>query len=134
MGENQLKGGFHGLSPDVIAAGISTFTGAGRRMEFKGVLKDCAVRVPVYDDFGHHPSEVDGCDEVFFADIYAARETNTYGVTSEQLADRIAHASYTPDWDALKTYLCDTALDGDLLIIMGAGDIAKFAEAIAKPE
>ncbi len=162
-----------GLSPDVIAAGISSFTGAGRRMEFKGYLKDCTVRVPVYDDFGHHPSEIrttlegayrlrsggrlrcvyqphtfsrtaelfedfvtafDVCDEVFFADIYAARETNTYGVTSKQLADRIAHASYTPDWDALKTYLCDTAQDGDLLIIMGAGDIAKFADIIAKPE
>lgn len=159
-----------GLSPDVIAAGISSFVGAGRRMEFKGFLKDCPVQVPVYDDFGHHPSEIrttlegahrmdcrrlrcvyqphtfsrtaelfedfvtafDACDEVYFADIYAARETNTYGVTSEQLAQRIPHASYAPDRDALLTHLQNTSRNGDLLIIMGAGDIAAFADTIAK--
>ncbi len=159
-----------GLSPDVIAAGLSTFTGAGRRMEFKGYLKDSPVRVPVYDDFGHHPSEIrttlegahrinchrlrcvyqphtysrtaelfedfvtafDACDEVYFVDIYAARETNTYGVASSQLADRIAHASYAPDRDALLAHLKSTALEGDLLLIMGAGDIAALAEAAVK--
>ena len=159
-----------GLSPDVISAGISSFVGAGRRMEFKGYLKDCPVQVPVYDDFGHHPSEIrttlegahrmecrrlrcvyqphtfsrtaelfedfvtafDACDEVYFADIYAARETNTYGVSSEQLAKRIPHASYAPDRDALLTHLQNTSRDGDLLIIMGAGDIAAFADTIAK--
>ncbi len=159
-----------GLTPDVIAAGLSTFTGAGRRMEYKGKLKNCPVPVPVYDDFGHHPSEIrttlegarrmgsgrlrcvyqphtysrtaelfedfvgafDGCDEVYFIDIYAARETNTYGVTSEQLADRIPHASYAPDRDALLAHLQATAKEGDLLLIMGAGDIAAFAEAAAE--
>ena len=159
-----------GLSPDVIAAGLSNFTGADRRMEFKGYLKSCAIRIPVYDDFGHHPSEIrttlagarrmdcsrlrcvyqphtysrtaelfedfvtafDGCDEVFFVDIYAARETNTYGVTSEQLADRIPHASYFADREALCSHLLTTAREGDLLIVMGAGDIAAFAEGIAE--
>lgn len=159
-----------GLAPDVIAAGLSNFTGAGRRMEFKGYLRGCPVRVPVYDDFGHHPSEIrttlegarrmdckrlrcvyqphtysrtaelfedfitafDNCDEVCFADIYAARETNTYGVSSAQLAERIAHASYIPEWDALQEHLCRTAQEGDLLVIMGAGDIAKFADTIAE--
>ncbi len=162
-----------GLTPDVIAAGLSNFTGAGRRMEFKGYLKDCAVRVPVYDDFGHHPSEIrttlegahrmnssiggrlrcvyqphtysrtaelfedfvtafDGCDEVYLSDIYAARETNTYGVTSEQLAKRIPHAVYAPDRDALLSHLQTTAKEGDLLVVMGAGDIAAFADTIAE--
>jgi len=159
-----------GLTPEVISAGISSFVGAGRRMEFKGYLKDCPVHVPVYDDFGHHPSEIrttlegahrmncrrlrcvyqphtysrtaelfddfvtafDHCDEVYFTDIYAARETNTYDVSSEQLANRIPHASYAPDHDALLTHLQNTSLDGDLLIIMGAGDIAAFADTIAK--
>ena len=164
-----------GLTPEVISAGISSFVGAGRRMEFKGYLRDCSVRVPVYDDFGHHPSEIrttlegahrlktgsadcrrlrcvyqphtysrtaelfedfvtafDHCDEVYFADIYAARETNSYGVSSEQLADRIPHASYAPDRDALLTHLQNTSRDGDLLIIMGAGDIAAFADSAAE--
>ena len=154
----------------MIASGLSTFTGAGRRMEYKGKLKMCPADVSVYDDFGHHPSEIrttlegarrmgsgrlrcvyqphtysrtaelfedfvgafDGCDEVYFIDIYAARETNTYGVTSEQLADRIPHASYAPDRDALLAHLQATAKEGDLLLIMGAGDIAAFAEAAAE--
>ena len=161
-----------GLDPDVIAAGLSTFTGAGRRMEYKGTLKNCDVRVPVYDDFGHHPSEIrttlagarrmdcrrlrcvyqphtysrtaelfedfvtafGDCDEVCFVDIYAARETNTYGVSSSQLADRIPHASYFADRDELCSYLLSTAKEGDLLVIMGAGDIASMADAIAEKE
>lgn len=160
-----------GLAPAVISEGLSTFTGAGRRMEFKGYLRNCPNRVPVYDDFGHHPSEIrttlegahrmncqrlicvyqphtysrtaelfedfvtafDGCDAVYFADIYAARETNTYGVSSSQLADRIAHAVYAPDREALTAHLCATAQKGDLILIMGAGDIAAFADAIADP-
>ena len=159
-----------GISPEVISGGLSTFTGAGRRMEYKGHLTDCAVSVPVYDDFGHHPSEIvttlegarrmncrrlrcvyqphtfsrtaelcedfvgafDVCDEVYFADIYAARETNTYGVSSAQLAARIPHAAYAPDWDALLSHLRETSEEGDLLVIMGAGDIARFADTIAE--
>lgn len=158
-----------GIDAQTIADGLSTFTGAGRRMEFKGYLKDCPVRVPVYDDFGHHPSEVrttlegarrmncrrlrcvyqphtysrtaelfdafcsafDACDEVIFADIYAAREDNTYGVSSEQLANRIPHAKYDPDFAHILAYLQKSAADGDMLVIMGAGDIAKFADSAA---
>ena len=163
-----------GLTPEEIASGLSTFVGAGRRMEYKGKLKNCPADVAVYDDFGHHPSEIrttlegarrmscrteggrlrcvyqphtysrtaelfedfvgafDACDEVYFLDIYAARETNTYGVFSSQLADRIPHAAYAPDRDALFAHLCSTSQDGDMLVIMGAGDIAKFADAIAE--
>lgn len=161
-----------GLSPDEISSGLSTFTGAGRRMEYKGKLKNCPADVVVYDDFGHHPSEIrttlegarrmncrrlrcvyqphtysrtaelfedfvgafDACDEVYLADIYAARETNTYGISSAQLADRIPHAVYAPDLDALRAHLCRVTEDGDMLVIMGAGDIAKFADMIAEKE
>ncbi|MBP3917647.1 MAG: UDP-N-acetylmuramate--L-alanine ligase [Clostridia bacterium] len=159
-----------GIDADTIASGLSSFTGAGRRMEYKGHLRDCAVKVPVYDDFGHHPSEIkttlegarrmhcrrlrcvyqphtysrtaglfdafctafDACDEVIFVDIYAARETNTFGVSSEQLAAKIPHAAYDPDLAHLYSYLKESSQEGDLLVIMGAGDIAKFAEQIAE--
>ncbi|MBQ8576560.1 MAG: UDP-N-acetylmuramate--L-alanine ligase [Clostridia bacterium] len=158
-----------GIEKETIEAGLATFTGAGRRMEFKGYLRDCPHRVPVYDDFGHHPSEImttldgarrmnftrlrcvyqphtysrtaelfedfcrafEACDEVIFADIYAAREENVYGISSEQIAERIPHAKYDPDWEHLLAYLQKTSQDGDMLLIMGAGDIAKFAERIA---
>jgi UDP-N-acetylmuramate--alanine ligase len=43
-----------GASPDSLAEGLRTFTGAGRRME---LIADTAG-VIVYDDYGHHPTEV----------------------------------------------------------------------------
>ena len=43
-----------GLSGEDIARGLATFRGAARRMEFKGRLSGATV----YDDYGHHPTEV----------------------------------------------------------------------------
>ena len=43
-----------GLSPREIATGLSHFTGATRRMEWKGYLNGGEV----YDDYGHHPTEI----------------------------------------------------------------------------
>jgi UDP-N-acetylmuramate--alanine ligase len=43
-----------GASPEALAAGLRTFPGAGRRME---LIADTAG-VIVYDDYGHHPTEV----------------------------------------------------------------------------
>ena len=43
-----------GALPDSLVAGLATFSGAGRRME---LIADTAG-VIVYDDYGHHPTEV----------------------------------------------------------------------------
>jgi UDP-N-acetylmuramate--alanine ligase len=43
-----------GADPDALADGLRTFVGAGRRME---LIADTA-RVTIYDDYGHHPTEV----------------------------------------------------------------------------
>lgn len=43
-----------GVSPKCIAAGLSKFTGVGRRFEYKGDFNGAKV----YDDYAHHPSEV----------------------------------------------------------------------------
>jgi UDP-N-acetylmuramate--alanine ligase len=43
-----------GAAPDGLAVGLRTFTGAGRRMER---IADTAG-VTVFDDYGHHPTEV----------------------------------------------------------------------------
>jgi UDP-N-acetylmuramate--alanine ligase len=43
-----------GAAPEALAAGLRTFPGAGRRME---LIADTAG-VIVYDDYGHHPTEV----------------------------------------------------------------------------
>lgn len=64
-----------------------------------------------------------------FADIYAARETNIYGVSSEKLA-KAAGGLYLPTLDAIASYLKSELRAGDLLIVMGAGDIIKLDELI----
>ena len=43
-----------GLDPEKIAQGLSKFRGAKRRMEYKGTINEALV----FDDYGHHPTEV----------------------------------------------------------------------------
>ncbi len=66
------------------------------------------------------------CDEVVFVDIYAARETNTYGVSSALLAKKAGeHARYAGSFEAAAEIIKQEAKDGDIAIIMGAGDVYK---------
>ncbi len=43
-----------GIDPERAAAGLSSFSGAARRFEFRGESRG----VRVYDDYAHHPTEV----------------------------------------------------------------------------
>lgn len=73
-------------------------------------------------------------DEVILADIYAARETDTLGVSSADIADRIkklgGSARYIPSFDEIETFILENCQQGDLLITMGAGDIVKVGEKL----
>ena len=163
-----------GIPWEAILSGLSHYIGAGRRMERKGEVNGAAV----YDDYGHHPTEVkatlegakalctaehpdsrlicvfqphtysrtaslypqfltafEAADEVLLLDIYAARESNTYGISSEGMADDInaagtakAHYCATPD-QAAET-LRHMARKGDSIVIMGAGDVIRVTEAL----
>ncbi len=71
-------------------------------------------------------------DEVILADIYAARETDTLGVSSKDIADRIealgTKAHYLGSFDEIEKFILENCINGDLLITMGAGDIVKVGE------
>lgn len=75
-------------------------------------------------------------DFVVLADIYAARETNTYGVSSADLQKKIQELGttcYLPgDFEAIENFLKKNCINGDLLITMGAGDIYKVGEDLLK--
>ena len=150
-----------GISADDIVAGLAAFKGAKRRMEYKG--KICGAEV--YDDYGHHPTEIAAtlkgakatakgrlicvfqphtysrtaaladkfaecfadADKVIFADIYAAREDNVYGISSQRLAELVGDkAMYGESFDAIAATLKDIAQEGDTVVVMGAGDIFKL--------
>ncbi len=68
-------------------------------------------------------------DEVIFADIYAARETDTMGVSSSSLAEA-AGGKYFDSFVKIADYVAKTAKSGDLVITMGAGDVYKVGDLL----
>ena len=151
-----------GLDPEKIARGLARFHGAKRRMEYKGKVNGALV----YDDYGHHPTEVattldgvakrddverlfcvfqphtytrtyalmddfassfDSVDGVYVADIYPARETDDLGISGKTLAIRIGEkAEYISGFENLAKEIHSTLTEGDVLVVMGAGDIYKL--------
>lgn len=71
-------------------------------------------------------------DKIVLADIYAARETDTLGVSSDLLCQKLRDmgrdAWYFPTFDEIETFLLENCIPGDLLITMGAGDVVKIGE------
>ena len=73
-------------------------------------------------------------DHVVLADIYAAREKNTIGISSDDLRKEIEKSGtdvhYFPSFGEIEDYLLTHCVDGDLLITMGAGDIVTVGEEL----
>lgn len=71
-------------------------------------------------------------DTVILADIYAAREKNTLGVSSLDLKREIEKLGkicyYFPSFAQIEEFLIKNSIHGDMLITMGAGDIVKVGE------
>ena len=73
-------------------------------------------------------------DHVVLADIYAARETDNLGISSQNLQARIQElgtpCEYFPTFDEIENFLLNNCEAGDLLITMGAGDVVKIGEQL----
>lgn len=69
-------------------------------------------------------------DKVLLADIYAAREKNTIGITSQILSDGIPGAEYIPSFEGLAARLNELMQPHDLVLTMGAGDIYRVGEML----
>lgn len=163
-----------GIPHTAILSGLEHYVGAGRRMERKGEVNGATV----YDDYGHHPTEVratlagakalctaqneggrlicvfqphtysrtaslysefltafEAADTLILLDIYAARETNTFGVTSEGLCTDLNattpdKARYCPTPDDAVAAIFALARPGDSVVIMGAGDVIRVTERL----
>lgn len=85
------------------------------------------------DDFAAALSKA---DIVILADIYAAREKNTIGITSLDLKSKIdalgTECIYEPDFSKIEKYVLDNCHEGDLVITMGAGNIVEVGENLLK--
>lgn len=71
-------------------------------------------------------------DIVVLADIYAAREKNTIGISSKDLLAELQkngqESYYFPSFDKIETFLSEKCINNDLLITMGAGDVYLIGE------
>ena len=75
-------------------------------------------------------------DHVILADIYAARETDTLGVSSEDIAkalsERGVDSYYFSSFKEIEDFCLKKCQKGDLLITMGAGDVVNIGEDLLK--
>jgi len=75
-------------------------------------------------------------DKVIVTDVYAAREKNIYGVSSEDLYKKLKEAGveceYISQFEKIAEYVLKTAQKGDIVATIGAGDVNKCIELILK--
>ena len=74
--------------------------------------------------------ELKKADVVVLAEIYAARESNTIGISSADLAARIPGSIYCETLQDVTETLAQIVRDGDIVVTMGAGDIFRAGEAL----
>lgn len=67
-------------------------------------------------------------DRVVLSEIMGGREYNTYGVCTEDLAQRIEGCRWFPEFPEIARYVMDNAGEGDLVITLGCGDVYKCAK------
>lgn len=87
----------------------------------------------LFDEFAEALSHT---DHIILADIYAARETDNLGISSEDLAKALrargADARYLPSFEAIENFCLENCQKGDLLITMGAGDVINIGESLLR--
>ncbi len=116
--------------PDEIKATLST----AKLMQKKRIV---TVFQPhtysrLHDLFDDFAASFGDSDLTVFAETYSAREVNTYGVSPASLCDKIPRSIYLPTFDKIEEYLRQNLCEGDLLIIMGAGNIDLLSKIVEK--
>ena len=82
--------------------------------------------------FGDFVRELKKTDVLILAEIYAARERNTVGISSADLAKQIPGSIYCETLQEVTDLLRGQVKPGDIVITMGAGDIFRAGEALLK--
>ncbi len=77
-----------------------------------------------------------GADEITLCEIYPARETNVYGVSSAMLSDKISEAGkkchVARDFADASEYADSVSSSDDMIIVMGAGDVIEVAKKFSE--
>jgi UDP-N-acetylmuramate--alanine ligase len=127
-----------GLSAENIAKGLHDFGGAARRMEYKGRLLPCGAFV--YDDYGHHPTEVkttlEGAKSLCKngGRLLCAFQSHTYTRTKEfltEFVDALSVADKVFSVDIYSARETDTLGVSAALIAEMIGDKAVYCPSFA---
>jgi len=79
----------------------------------------------LFDAFVEQLRRPDFC---YLAEIYAAREKNTIGISSADLARRLPNGLFFADNQELEKTLRAVASPGDIILTVGAGDVYRIGE------
>ena len=135
----EYKGEFNGAEvyddyahhPDEVAATIASIRSSmpGRRLVLAFQPHTYTRTHALFSDFVR---ELSKSDVVILAEIYAARERNTLGISSRDVANQIPDAIYCETLPLVTETLRRMIRPGDMVITMGAGDIYRAGEALLK--
>ncbi|MDO4270897.1 MAG: UDP-N-acetylmuramate--L-alanine ligase [Eubacteriales bacterium] len=116
--------------PSEMKATLST----AKEMHFDRIL--CAFQPHTYTRtkalFAEFVEALRGCDQAVLAPIYAAREQNTIGIHSSDLAAEVPGAVSFDTFAEIAAYLRAVAGPNDLVLTMGAGNINEVGPMLVK--
>jgi UDP-N-acetylmuramate--alanine ligase len=72
-----------------------------------------------------------GADAVIVTEIYGAGEDDPGDLSAADLAMRVPRARFAPDLGSAREHLEELVGDGDLVLVMGAGDIRRLGDELA---
>ena len=79
-----------------------------------------------------------GFNNIIVTDIYAAREQDTYGVSSRDLVEQInkvqKHAIYMKDFNDISKYVRERVMPNDIVLTIGAGTVTNIGPMILNEE
>ena len=118
--------------PDEVAATLKSIRCMGDHRLVLAFQPHTYTRTKaLFDDFVR---ELKKADVLVLAEIYAARERNSIGISSKDLADQIPGAVYCETLPEVTEYLKGIVKEGDIVMTMGAGDIFRAGEALLKED
>lgn len=133
----EFKGTYNGADvyddyahhPDEVAATLAAVRNAmpGRRLVLAFQPHTYSRTSALFDDFVR---ELSNADVLVLAEIYAARERNTIGISSADVAEKIPGAVFCETLPEVTQFLRANVREGDVVITMGAGDIFRAGEAL----
>ena len=133
----EFKGTFQGADvyddyahhPDEVSATISAVRASmpGRRLVLAFQPHTYTRTQALFADFVR---ELKKPDVLVLAEIYAARERNTSGISSMDLVREIPGAVYCETLPEVTDRLQEIIQPGDVVLTMGAGDIFRAGEAL----